>query len=133
MLGLFTELRGHQLLVVCWTKFTARRCRVEPVGGGAHYAHVNGPFHRIQARDLRRVGIRDDGDSISFYSENRRARTTQSSCPIYLPRVRVPIDGYYDRCVAARELRELRLPPLDGAPYWDGLCGKRMASFEDRL
>jgi hypothetical protein len=67
MLGLFTELRGHQLLVVCWTKFTARRCRVEPVGGGAHYDHVNGPFHRIQARDLRHVGIRDDGDSISFY------------------------------------------------------------------
>ena len=23
--------------------------------------------------------------------------------------------------------------PLDGAPYWDGLRGKRMASFEDRL
>src|SRR5919107_5278888 len=44
-----------------------------------------------------------------------------------------PIHGYNDRCVAARELRELRLLPLDGAPYWDGLRGKRMASFEDRL
>jgi hypothetical protein len=26
MLGLFTELRGHQLLVVGWTKSTASRC-----------------------------------------------------------------------------------------------------------
>jgi hypothetical protein len=50
--------------------------RVEPVGGGAHYHHVNGLFHKIKARDLRRVGVREDGDSISFYSENRRARTT---------------------------------------------------------
>src|SRR5215217_8476332 len=48
----------------------------------------------------------------------------------YLPRVRAPIHGYNDRCVAARELRLL---PLHGAPYWDGLHGKRMASFEDRL
>src|SRR5829696_8761468 len=30
--------------------------RVEPVGGGAHYDHVNGLFHKIKARDLRRVG-----------------------------------------------------------------------------
>jgi hypothetical protein len=50
--------------------------RVEPVGGGAHYDHVNGLFHKIKARDLRRVGVRDDGDSISFYPEDRRARTT---------------------------------------------------------
>jgi hypothetical protein len=27
MLGLCTELRGHQLLVVGWTKFTASRCQ----------------------------------------------------------------------------------------------------------
>jgi hypothetical protein len=76
MLGLFTELRGHQLLVVCWTKFTARRCRVEPVGGGAYYNHANRLFHKIHARDLGRVGVRDDEDSISFYPEDRRARTT---------------------------------------------------------
>ena len=50
--------------------------RVEAVGGGAHYDHVNGLFHKIKARDLRRVGVRDDGDSISFYPEDRRARTT---------------------------------------------------------
>jgi hypothetical protein len=50
--------------------------RVEPVGGGAHYDHVNGLFHKIRARDLRRVGVRDDGDSISFYPEDRRTRTT---------------------------------------------------------
>ena len=50
--------------------------RVEPVGGGAHYDHVNGLFHEIKARDLRRVGVRDDGDSISFYPEDRRALTT---------------------------------------------------------
>src|SRR5687767_1535678 len=46
------------------------------------------------------------------------------------PRVRVPIHGYNDRCVAARGLRLL---PLDGAPFWDCLRGKRMASFEDRF
>src|ERR671910_75062 len=45
-------------------------------------------------------------------------------------KVRVPIHGYNDRCVAARELRLL---PLDGAPDWDCLRGKRMASFEDRF
>jgi hypothetical protein len=50
--------------------------RVEAVGGGAHYDHVNGLFHKIKARDLRRVGVRDDGDSISFYPEDRRALTT---------------------------------------------------------
>jgi hypothetical protein len=33
MLGLFTELRGHQLLVVGWTKFTARRCQ-RPASSG---------------------------------------------------------------------------------------------------
>src|SRR5215208_6725708 len=46
------------------------------------------------------------------------------------PRVRVPIHAYNDRCVAARELRLL---PLDGAPYWCCLCAKQMASFEERL
>src|SRR5215212_1881941 len=46
------------------------------------------------------------------------------------PRVRVPIHGYNDRCVAGRELRLL---PLDGAPYWCCLCAKQMASFEDRF
>src|SRR5918994_1824257 len=46
------------------------------------------------------------------------------------PRVRVPFHGYNDRCVAARELRLL---PLDGAPFWDCLRGKRMASSEDRF
>jgi hypothetical protein len=30
MLGLFTELRGHQLLEVGWTKFTASDCRSHP-------------------------------------------------------------------------------------------------------
>ena len=49
---------------------------VQPVGSGAYYDHVNGPFHKIKARDLRRVGVRDDGDSISLYPEDRRARTT---------------------------------------------------------
>jgi len=29
MLGLFTELRGHQLLEVGWTKFTASGCRAK--------------------------------------------------------------------------------------------------------
>ena len=57
--------------------------RVEPIGGGAHYDHVNGLFHKIKARDLRRVGVRDDGDSISFYPEDRRARAILSSCPIH--------------------------------------------------
>jgi hypothetical protein len=33
MLGLFTELRGHQLLVVGWTKFTASRCQ-RPASSG---------------------------------------------------------------------------------------------------
>jgi len=37
---------------------------------------AEGLFHKIKARDLRRVGVRDDGDSISFYPEDRRARTS---------------------------------------------------------
>jgi hypothetical protein len=37
---------------------------------------VKGLFHKLQARDLLRVGVRDDGDSISFYPEDRRASTT---------------------------------------------------------
>jgi hypothetical protein len=50
--------------------------RVEAVGGAAHYDHVNALFHKIKTRDLRRVGVRDDGDPISFYPEDRRAPTT---------------------------------------------------------
>jgi hypothetical protein len=42
---------------------------VEPVGGGAHYDHVGGFFHRVQARDLRRIGVGNYGDPAALYPE----------------------------------------------------------------
>ena len=47
MLGLFTELRGHQLLVVGWTKFTASHCQKDLQR--SLWGHRNGTFQAILA------------------------------------------------------------------------------------
>src|SRR5919202_4782534 len=46
-----------------------RGVRVESIGGGTHDDHVGRFIHRIQARNLRRVGIGHDSDPVTFYPE----------------------------------------------------------------
>src|ERR671921_592014 len=48
-----------------------------------------------------------------------------------LPSGRPPVANYHP-LHSPPAARELRLLPLDGAPFWDCHRGKRMASFEDR-
>src|SRR5215203_3820832 len=64
MLGLFTELRGHQLLVVGWTKFT-------PSGCECRYASYANP---------------SEFEPPKFRSEGRRClrpRSGSGACPLH--------------------------------------------------
>jgi hypothetical protein len=103
---------------------------VEPVGGGADHDYVAGLVHRIQACDIRRIGVGDDGDSVVFYPETGLP-VPLDLMPCSLFRTREPDPTADVPRTTSNELRYLL--PLYGAADRGGLCGRGFRTGKHRL